>query len=608
MRAPTQGGNRTLRAILLAGLLLVLAACGDAPAGAAGGGGEHAAAPPNAAAPLLKGWRVRQRPPNRPREGERREIVVVATSDLHGWITSATLYPKGRPGGLAHLAPLIAELRAETPDLILLDAGDTLRGAPNLSLPARFLPEMSLPARGAGPAPPPILRLMNRLGYDAMALGNHDLEAGRTALARWVGQSEFPWLSANVRHPERETLLPPYRIIERGGVRVAVLGLITPGVAIWLDRKHLAGLRVQDMAGAARRWLPVLREVERADVVIGLFHSGLDGWYDRAVALRHGLPLPNAAGLIAEGRAGFDLIVSGHAHRLSPRRSRNGNSAYAVPVVQPGARGEGLAVARLMLRGVGGRWQTVAVRRETRRAAIRPAPALLAEVEPELAATRVWLAEATGVRFSSFPDKIAFHRCAGELSHQAASRLAPGTLSAPADGAPELGRAAASLLPMMWRFVPPRPAELGAPLRRAHLHRWMRYGNMLVLARLNVRQVALLLGPFARRKGGLRTRYSAVLYPGGLRARIASGGTEVLALALPGGGGPLSSHATIPVWLTNYHWNGGSGLARRALLHPSQIAGRTRVSLRELVFRLLSDPAMELPPGCRSFLEKDRAR
>ena len=591
----------------------------------AGCGGVAEASPPGGELPfggqLLKGWRVRERAPNRPSEGSARELVIVATSDLHGWITRDTLFPGSRPGGLAHLAPILADLRRESPGLILVDGGDTMQGAPNLEYLAR---------RDAA-RPPLVLRLMNRLRYDAMTLGNHDLEQGQRALARWVGQSTFPWLAANMLGPEGRPVLPPYRIIERGDVRVAVLGLITPGTPIWVDGRHVAGLRFTGMRAAVRRWMPVLRERERADVIIGVFHSGLAGWYDRAVAVRHGLPLPNGAGLIADDDLGFDLIVSGHAHRLAPRRMRGADSDYTVPAVLPGARGEGLAVARLRLRGVGGRWEVAGMTRETRRASIAPDAALLADLAPVLRRTRAWLAEPTAVRLTAIPDRNLFHQCSGELSHDAISGLDAALLeptgltsegaarpgmaghTAAGRGSPsaENARAPISLLPLLWRLrsLPlPRSTTQPIPLRRAHIHRWMPYANTLVLARLNPRQMALLLDPFARRRGGLRVRSSAVLHPGGLKARIAPQGTEVLGLALAAGGPELPRHEPRPVWLTNYHWNGGGGLARRALLHPSQLAGRSRATLRGLVFRLLSRPDYELPPACRRFLAKAPSR
>ena len=571
--------------------------CAPSVLAARGGGTAEPASRAAITAPAVGAWRPEIRPANRPAEGERRTLVVVATSDLHGWITHTTLFPDSRPGGLAHLAPVIAELRREAPGMILLDGGDTVQGAPNLTL---------LRLRGEGEVPP-VLRLMNRLGYDAMALGNHDLEQGRSAMARWAAQASFPWLSANMVSQGGEPVLPPYRIIERQGLRVGVLGLITPGTPAWVDRSLLRGLRFIAMEEAARRWLPVLKQIERADVVIGLVHAGVNGRYDRRVAVGAGLPLPNAAGLLADEVLGLDLIVSGHAHRLSPRRPRNGDSSFAVPVVEPGARGEGVAVARIRLVGRAGQWRVEGLRRSTLRAAIRPDPEALAEAGELLSETRAWLAAPTAVRFTAFPEPSAFRRCAGELSHRAAlaesspPRRAEGS-TVPREAAREELPGAYSLLPMVWRAGAPAPDDLGRPVRRAHLYRWMRYGNPLVQAELTARQMALLLGPYARRVRELNARYSAVLFPGGLEPRIAPHGTEVVALLPQGGTEPLPPHERVRVWLTNYHWNGGGGLAARALLHSSQVVRRTGGTLREAVFRLLSEPGVDLPRACRAFL------
>jgi 2',3'-cyclic-nucleotide 2'-phosphodiesterase (5'-nucleotidase family) len=392
--------------------------------------------------------------------------------------------------------------------------------------------------------------------------------------------------------------------------------LITPAASAWVDGEHLAGLAFADQHAAARRWLPVLRERERADIVIGLVHGGLNSGYDRRVAVGKGLALPNAAGLLADEAPRFDLIVSGHAHRLGPRRARNGDSAYTVPVVQPGARGEALAVARLHLRGTGGRWVVTEVAREVRYAAIAPEPAMLAEAALVLDRTSAWLREPTAVRFAGLPAREDFQRCAGALSHRASVRVGAvrgraGKGEAGADGAANFsggdpassaGAAPYSLLPKVWRFVYPRAGEIGTPVRRAHLYRWMRYGNPLVLAAITPRQIALMLEPYARHVRGLNARYSIVLHPGGLVPKIAPGGTEVLSLRPEGRQAALPPHDPVPVWLTNYHWNGGGGLAARALLHPGQETGRTKVALREMVFELLSDPAAGLPPPCKTFL------
>ena len=95
---------------------------------------------------LLNGWRIQDRAPNRPAAGSARELVIVATTDLHGWITRDTLFPAACPGGRAHLAPIITGLRRVAPGLILLDGGDTLQSAPNLEYLARRDPGYALPS------------------------------------------------------------------------------------------------------------------------------------------------------------------------------------------------------------------------------------------------------------------------------------------------------------------------------------------------------------------------------------------------------------------------------------------------------------------------------
>ncbi|MEE8394681.1 MAG: metallophosphoesterase [bacterium] len=591
-----------------AGKAVGLAAAAAGPAGQVAAAGEPAGWSVGAGAFFPRGgWRVRRRARLLAPPGARAEVVVVATSDLHGWVVRDTLYPGERPGGLAHLAPVIAELRRGDPGLILIDGGDLLQGAPNLSLFQHR------------PSPPPVIVLMNRLAYDAIALGNHDLDRGAAALARRVGQTAFPWLAANVEAADGSLPFAPYRIVERGGVRVAVVGLTTPGVPAWVDRARLGGLRFLDLEAAARRWLAVVRDQEKADVVVGLLHSGLNGSYDRRMAVRLGLPLPNGAGRVADGVPGFDLIVSGHAHRLSPRKSRSGDSPYSVPVIQPGARGQAVAVARLRLGERDGRWAVQGITRVVLPPAIKADPALLAEVADDLARTRRWLAVPTAVRFGAIPGAEQFHHCAGALSHLAAAasrRTGPGRLTAGAAAAAAGGRSGLppavrpsappySLLPMMWRLVPPGPEEIGAPVRRAHLRRWLRYDNSLVLANLKARQMALLLGPFARRRRGLRARATMVLHPGGLEVTLAPGGTEVVALADAKTGRALPRHAAFPVWLTNYHWNGGGGVAAAALVVPEQKILFQPASLREEIFALLQRAdANPLPPACRGFLRR----
>ena len=590
---PRRGPRRVLPALAALCLALAVAACER--------GDDTAALLALSRAGRLGGLTIQVREPLRAPRGATVTLTLAITSDLKGRLLEADDDGTAQPGGLLGLVAPLAELRAEDPALLLLDAGDTLAGWPLWRQD---------PADGrAGAAPHPVLRLMQRLGYDAMALGNQDFTAGRAALAAWRAQAGFPWLAANLLRTDGGTLLPPYAVLERHGVRIAVLGLTTPGAGIWADPPALEGLAFDDVPATVRRWLPVLRRVEQADVVLALLHSGTDGDYDREAALRQGGPLPDAAGLVADTEAGLDLVVSGHAHRLAPTAPRDGRSDFLVPVVQPGAYGRALSVVRITLAEQAGRWHLRGLRRDVAWARPVAPGALVPQSRRALAALRVFSAQPTAVRLRRVPSRKAFHACAAALNHAAVLRLETGL--APGSGQPPNARAggpdaaapvAYSLLPGLWRFDADAFPAPGAVLRRGHLLRWMSYDDTLVLLRLVARQMALLLEPWALYGRDARVRYGQVLFPGGLTPHIAPGGVEVLSLDDAATGAPLHPGPRYPVWLTAHHRNGGGGLAAMALVHPSQEVRRDPRLLRDLVFDLLAHPPGPLPPPCARFL------
>jgi hypothetical protein len=156
---------------------------------------------------------------------------------------------------------------------------------------------------------------------------------------------------------------------------------------------------------------------------------------------------------------------------------------------------------------------------------------------------------------------------------------------------------------MRWRFAPPARTELGAPLRRAHLHRWILYGDRLVQSELTGRQIELLLEGYVRHLRGWKVRDTQVLWPGGLAVTLPEKGSLMESLNLAADGAPLERHRAYPVWLTVWHRYGGAGLAAQALLRPGPEWGRSDATLRAGLFAWLSDPALALPPQCARWLE-----
>lgn len=232
---------------------------------------------------------------------ERRGVVsirFVATTDVHGrFFADNCLDGSERKGSLAKFSTFLKEQRAEYSNVIYLDAGDILQGSVEMyhDVTAQFV-RSNLPAQA-----------YNLLGCDAVAMGNHDLSVGAQTYARLLQSIKCPVLGANLRYPDSGWFLPPYEIIERQGVKVAVLGLITPLVKYSIPRDMMGELSVSDPIESARYWVPVLKE--KADVIVGLVHSGLDG--GRAVS---DFPGENIVTDILAKVSGFDFIIYGHDH------------------------------------------------------------------------------------------------------------------------------------------------------------------------------------------------------------------------------------------------------------------------------------------------------
>ncbi len=246
--------RRTL-AILLPALLL--AACATPPS----------APPPAARAPL--------------------QLTILHTNDHHGrfWPNSDGEY------GLAARKTVIDRIRAEVAaaggHVLLLDGGDVNTGVPESDL---------LDAE-------PDFKGMVVLGYDAMAVGNHEFDKPPAVLAKQRQWASFPLLSANI-YQGSQRLFEPFRIFERGGYKIAVLGLTTEDTTRMVLPDHIRGLRFRKPADEAAQLVPQLRA--QADMVIAATHMGHfpDG--------RRGVNAPGDVEL-ARAVTGLDLIVGGHS-------------------------------------------------------------------------------------------------------------------------------------------------------------------------------------------------------------------------------------------------------------------------------------------------------
>jgi hypothetical protein len=219
----------------------------------------------------------------------------------------------------------VAEIKAEVDHpVLLLDSGDTLQGTPL---------EEYVHVRFGEPSP--VIEAMNFLGYDAMALGNHDFNFGLDVLNRARELADFPFLSANTVDVETgEPAFPPFVVRELAGVRVGILGLVTSNIPGWEDPANYQGLRFESMDEAAGRWVRVLREDEGCDLVVVLAHTGFE--IDLETGESDGTEYENFGNRLQDVE-GIDVLLTGHAHDNIPPREVKG-----VIVSQPMSRGRRL--------------------------------------------------------------------------------------------------------------------------------------------------------------------------------------------------------------------------------------------------------------------------
>ena len=309
---PTSGPSR--RAVLAGGLTgaAALAAAGygePAYAGGPGHGGHH----------------------GRP---DRVRLSVLGTTDLHGNVYNWDYFKNAEYDdaahndiGLAKVATLIHAVRRDRrgEPILTLDAGDTIQGTPLAYYYAKIDPIT------AG-AIHPMARAMNEVGYDAAALGNHEFNYGLDTLRTFEGQLNFPLLGANAVDPAtKRPAFPPYiiknyRVGHGRTLRVGVLGLTNPGIAIW-DKANVEGkMEFPGLVEQAKKFVPELKR-RGCDLVVVSAHSGA------ATSSSYGdaLPYPeNAASLVAAQVPGVDAILVGHAHveiAAAVRHERDDRSA-----------------------------------------------------------------------------------------------------------------------------------------------------------------------------------------------------------------------------------------------------------------------------------------
>lgn len=253
------------------------------------------------------------------------KLKIVQTSDLHGnYYPFDFIHQRDAAGSLARVHALVQANREIYKDnLILLDNGDILQGQPT----AYYYNYMDTVA------PHLTAEMLNFMKYDAGNMGNHDIETGRAVFDRWSGDCQFPVLGANIIDTTTgQPHFKPYQVLERDGVKIVILGMITPAIPVWLSENLWKGLRFDDMEDTARKWMKIIREKENPDLVIGMFHAGQDA------QLMGSLYRENASVEVARNVPGFDIVLMGHDHAREQKTIEN-IAGEKVLIMDPSSNG-----------------------------------------------------------------------------------------------------------------------------------------------------------------------------------------------------------------------------------------------------------------------------
>jgi 2',3'-cyclic-nucleotide 2'-phosphodiesterase / 3'-nucleotidase len=253
-------------------------------------------------------------------------LVLLGTTDIHG-----AFFPFDFVGNeksdysLASVSEYVKFVRSQGHQTLLLDNGDILQGQPEVYY-YNYVDTITEHLCAS---------MLNYIGFDAATAGNHDIEAGHPVYDRIVKQYAFPLLAANAVSTESgEPYFKPYTVISRNGIKVAVLGLITPSVPNWLPPVLYSGIRFENMTETAAKWMVEIKK-EKPDIIVGLFHSG---WNDEMEA-----PVPgNSSNAVVYNVPGFDIVFTGHDHSRMNNKVVNVNGD-SVLVLNAGSRAANIA-------------------------------------------------------------------------------------------------------------------------------------------------------------------------------------------------------------------------------------------------------------------------
>ena len=323
------------------------------------------------------------------------KLKLIETSDIHGnFFPYNFITQQDWNGSFARVYTYVQQERQTYGDnLLLMDNGDILQGQPSAYY-YNFMDTVSTHITAA---------MMNYMGFVVGNMGNHDVEAGHAVYDRWIKQCNFPVLGANIiRTSDGQPYLKPYEIIERDGIKIAVLGMITPAIPTWLPETLWKGLSFADMEQTARKWIPIIQEKEKPDVVIGLFHAGKEA---RTVAGKY---REDASAEIAERIPGFDIIMMGHDHRRFCGKIANAQGD-SVLLINPANNGRTVGDIEISLTVDGDKVVRKSIQGTlTDMDKLQPSQEFMAQFTPQYQAVKTFVSEKVGTFTETISTRPAY--------------------------------------------------------------------------------------------------------------------------------------------------------------------------------------------------------
>uniref|UniRef100_A0AB33J7U9 Bifunctional metallophosphatase/5'-nucleotidase n=1 Tax=Prevotella sp. GTC17260 TaxID=3236796 RepID=A0AB33J7U9_9BACT len=237
-------------------------------------------------------------------------IRVIETSDVHGsFFPYDFINRKPKAGSMARVSSYVNTLRKDYgSNVVLLENGDILQGQPT----CYYYNYIATEERNVA------ADIVNYMKYDAGTVGNHDIETGHAVYDKWIREIDCPMLGCNIIDTKtQKPYIKPYTILNRDGVKIAIIGMLTPAIPSWLSKGLWEGLYFEDMVVSARKWVKTVQDTEHPDIIIGLFHSGKDN------GIKTNEYEENASHRVAREVPGFDLVLFGHDHTRSNETVQN---------------------------------------------------------------------------------------------------------------------------------------------------------------------------------------------------------------------------------------------------------------------------------------------